>query len=112
MVKIKRAYEKVNKADGFTVLVDRLWPRGIKKIDLHLDEWLKDIGLSNELRKWFNHDPKKWAGFKQRYFKELSDKADLIEQLKSISDKRTLTLLYSAKDEQHNQAVALKEYLE
>lgn len=94
------------------MLIDRLWPRGIKKENASIDLWLKEIGPSNELRKWFSHDPKKWKGFKAKYFKELDSKPELKNSLlKNIKGKK-LTLLYSSKEEQLNNAAALKEYLE
>ncbi|MEO8514444.1 MAG: DUF488 domain-containing protein [Ignavibacteria bacterium] len=111
MIKIKRIYEPPNKDDGVRILVDRLWPRSIKKDDSKLHKWLKEIGPSNELRKWFNHDPQKWQKFKIRYFKELKSKTILIQYLESISSRSDLTLVYSAKDELHNQAVVIKDYL-
>lgn len=110
-VKIKRVYEEYSPDDGFRVLVDRLWPRGISKEKARLDLWLKEVGPSNELRKWFNHDPDKYQEFKKRYFSELG-KNPVADGLKKIaSQHKTITLLYSAHDEQHNQATALKEYL-
>lgn len=112
MIKIKRIYENAGKEDGIRNLVDRLWPRGIKKVDAKIDEWIKDIGPSDKLRKWFGHDPKKWSEFKKRYIKELKDKTDFVRHLKSLAQKGTLTLLYSAKDEKHNQAIVIKEYIE
>ncbi len=108
----KRAYEPSKPGDGYRVLVDRLWPRGIKKADLKVDEWLKDIGPSDDLRKWFGHDPAKFQDFKTKYLSEIkrSGLADgLLDRAKG-ADK--LTLVYSAKDEIHNQAVVLKSYLD
>jgi uncharacterized protein YeaO (DUF488 family) len=111
-IKIKRAYEAKEKSDGFCILVDRLWPRGIKKEDLHADVWLKEIAPSNALRKWFNHDAEKWKEFKTKYTAEIKY-SEVLEELSAIIKKhKVITLLYSAKDEQHNQAVALKEYLD
>ncbi len=111
MIKIKRIYEKIDKTDGYRVLIDRLWPRGIRKDKASIDEWMKEIAPSDELRIWFNHDPKKWQSFKNKYSKELNGKTDLVKHLIKLSQKRNLTLLYSAKDETHNQAIHLKEYL-
>jgi uncharacterized protein YeaO (DUF488 family) len=112
MIIIKRVYEPKGKADGYRVLVDRLWPRGISKETAALDLWMKDIGPSNELRKWFGHDPKKWPDFRKRYRQELKAKAVLLEELRSLAKKHdTLTLLYGAKDEKHNQAVVIVELL-
>jgi len=112
MIRTKRVYEKAVKEDGTRVLVDRLWPRGISKKAARIDEWLKEVAPSDKLRKWFAHDPKRWQGFEQKYTKELETKKDLIEKLRSVSRNRTLTLLYSARDELHNQAIVLKEFLE
>lgn len=112
MIKTKRVYEKSAKDDGTRVLVDRLWPRGISKKAAKIDEWLREIAPSDKLRKWFGHDPGKWEGFKRKYIKELEGKGDLKKKLLDISRVGTLTLVYSAKDEMHNQAIALKEFLE
>lgn len=111
-IRVKRAYDPPTKRDGKRYLVDRIWPRGIKKEDLAIEAWLKEFGPSNELRKWFAHDRKRWAEFKKRYFKELAGKKELWEPIRSEARKRTVTLVYSAKDEEHNQAVALREFLE
>jgi uncharacterized protein YeaO (DUF488 family) len=109
-IKIKRVYDKTSKDDGIRILVDRIWPRGIKKEELKLDNWVKEIAPSNELRKWFSHKPEKWEEFKIKYFKELKQKKSLCEGL--LTKENNITLLYSAKDKEHNQAVALKEFLE
>ncbi|MDE1816647.1 MAG: DUF488 domain-containing protein [Thaumarchaeota archaeon] len=112
MIKIKRAYDKPSKEDGYRILVDRLWPRGVSKDEAKIDLWLKEISPSNELREWFSHDPKKWEGFKSKYRDELKEKAELIKELKKIEkEKKTITLLYSAKDEQHNNVIVLSEIL-
>ncbi len=110
-IKIKRIYEALEKDDGCRVLVDRLWPRGIKKESANIDLWLKDIAPSNELRKWFAHDPAKWNNFKKKYSAELKTNRKLCEELIGRAGD-CLTLLYSAKDVEHNQAAALKEFLE
>jgi uncharacterized protein YeaO (DUF488 family) len=110
-IKIKRIYEEYDKSDGTRILVDRLWPRGIKKEEAHIDEWLKDAAPSDALRKWFGHDPEKWEKFKQKYYVEINDKKDLFEELIN-KVKTNITLVYSAKDEEHNNARALKEYIE
>lgn len=110
-VKVKRAYDKYEKSDGIRILVDRLWPRGIKKEDAKIDDWMKDVAPSNELRKWFAHDPEKWNEFKKKYFDELKVKKELLKDIVK-KDKTKLTLVYAAKDDEHNNAVALKEYLE
>ncbi len=112
MIKLKRIYDPVSPDDGKRILIDRLWPRGIKKEDARIDEWLKDIAPSEELRKWFSHEPSKWAEFKRRYREELKDKRELIDRLRSEAGKGTLTLLYAAKDREHNNAVVLKEVIE
>ena len=112
-IEIKRIYKDKHSDRGIRILVDRLWPRGISKEDAHLDDWWKEIAPSNELRKWFNHDSNKWSDFKKKYKKELNEKnLDLSEKVKGLDLRNTIILLYGAKDEEHNQAVVLKEYLE
>jgi uncharacterized protein YeaO (DUF488 family) len=111
MVKVKRIYDPSSRADGKRILVDRLWPRGLKKEEAGIDEWLKEISPSNELRQWYSHDPAKWTEFKDRYRKELAPHADLIQRLKAEGKKRTVTLLFSSKELERNNAVALKEIL-
>ncbi len=112
MIKLKWVYEIFEKDDGYRVLVDRLWPRGISKEKAHLGLWLKEIGPSDGLRKWFGHDPKKWDEFEKRYIRELKTKKELVGQLKDLEKKhKTITLLYSAHDTEHNQAVALLKFL-
>lgn len=112
MIRIKRAYEGASPKDGTRILVDRLWPRGVSKERIEVSEWMKDIGPSKELIKWFGHDPKRWEGFEKRYREELAGKRDLLEKLRFFSKKGDLTLVYSAKDELHNQAVIIKKVLE
>lgn len=112
MLKIKRLYEEKNSQDGIRILVDGVWPRGVKKEDLDYDEWYKELAPSTELRKWFNHDPDKWDTFKEKYFKELNSHKDLIKKIKEKSNGHNVTLIYGAKNEKYNQAVALKEYIE
>lgn len=112
MVKIKRVYDPVSPGDGKRILVDRLWPRGIKKEDAAIDEWLKDIAPSTEIRKWYSHDPAKWGEFRKRYKGELKQKTEIIDRLRQESKKKTITLLYSAKATELNNAVALKEFIE
>lgn len=109
-IQIKRAYENYSKEDGIRILIDRIWPRGIKKEDIKIDEWMKDIAPSNELRKWFGHQPDKWKGFSKRYKIELKDKNELCERIMKYTEKR-VTLIYSAKDVEYNNAVVLKDYL-
>ncbi len=111
-VSLKRVYERPSAADGKRVLVERLWPRGLKKEDAKVDEWLREIAPSTELRKWFGHDPEKWNEFKQRYWKELQKKSDIISKLAEEIKESHVTFVFAAKDEQHNNAVALKEYVE
>jgi uncharacterized protein YeaO (DUF488 family) len=112
MIKLKRAYEPPEKEDGFRVLVDRVWPRGLKREELALDLWLKEVAPSTKLRQWFGHDPTKWPDFCERYQVEIKGKKQLVTLLKEKSASGTLTLVFSAKDTQHNNAVALKKYLE
>ena len=111
-INIKRAYEPKGKSDGFRILVDRLWPRGIKKEAAHVDVWLKEIAPSNELRKWFNHEAEKWEAFNKKYAAELKTSPALEELLALVKKHAIITLVYSAKDEQHNQAAALKAFIE
>jgi uncharacterized protein YeaO (DUF488 family) len=112
MLKIKRVYDPVSADDGKRILVDRLWPRGIKKEKAHIDEWLKEISPSNELRKWYSHDPAKWAEFKKRYKQEIAGKEGLLKKIKAEARKQTVTLLFSSKELERNNAVALKEMLD
>lgn len=109
MIKVKRVYDPIEKDDGIRILVDRIWPRGIKKDKI--DIWMKEIAPSHELREWFNHEPEKWEEFKSRYFEELDKNPKLSGLLKLVKEGRDVTLLYSAKSP-YNNAVALKEYLE
>jgi len=110
MIRVRRIYEDPSPDDGVRVLVDRLWPRGLSREDAKIDLWLKEIAPSDTLRKWFAHDEKKWAEFKTRYFRELDEKGDILESVSQMLTKR-VTLIYGAKDHEHNNAVALKEYL-
>jgi uncharacterized protein YeaO (DUF488 family) len=110
-IKSKRIYAPVQKIDGYRILIDRLWPRGVKKEEAKVDLWLKDIAPSNELRKWFNHDPKKWLDFKKRYYRELSEKQELLQIIIKKMHTQTVTILYGAKDEKYNNACALQEFL-
>jgi uncharacterized protein YeaO (DUF488 family) len=112
LFKIKRVYDPPEASDGRRVLVDRLWPRGISKEKARVDEWLKETAPSTELRKWFSHDPAKWAEFQRRYAAELKDKEAVLDSLRAEARKNTVTLLYGARDEERNQAVALKSLLE
>lgn len=110
-VKVKRIYDEPDKADGYRILVDRLWPRGFKKEKASIDLWLKDIAPSHELRKWFSHERERWPEFKNRYFQELRGKSDLVELIRDRATKGKVTLVYGAKDEQFNNAVCLKEFI-
>ena len=112
MVRIKRVYAAAAPEDGFRILVDRLWPRGLKKEEAAIDEWMKEVAPSDALRTWFSHDPAKWQEFKKRYSEELSDKAAPVERLRKKIKVEPVTLLYSAKDEEHNNALILREFLE
>jgi uncharacterized protein YeaO (DUF488 family) len=111
MVKLKRVYDPVSRTDGARLLVERLWPRGQSKAKLHLTAWLKEVGPSTELRKWFNHDPLKWARFRARYFRELDAHPESWRPILTAARRGAVTLVYSSHDEEHNNAVALKEYL-
>lgn len=111
-IKLKRAYEEPEKADGTRILVDRLWPRGLTKEKAAIDLWLKEIAPTTELRKWFAHDTEKWKGFCERYHKELKDHPDDLKQIRDKAAKETVTLIYGARDQEHNGAVVLKDLLE
>ena len=102
---------KASAKDGHRILVDRLWPRGVSKSKLRLYRWEKDLAPSTALRKWFNHDPKKWTGFKRKYQAELRKQMPLIKELKTLTKRHTITLIYAAKDEEHNEAAVLAQLL-
>lgn len=110
-IRLKRAYERPAKSDGARVLVDRLWPRGLRKEEAGLDEWLPDIGPSSGLRKWFNHDPARWEGFVEQYRRELDSRGELVRKLAALAAKGRLTLVFAARDLEHNNAAALRSYL-
>lgn len=112
MIQCKRVYDEPSPEDGTRVLVDRLWPRGVSKEAAALDDWMKAVAPSDERRKWFDHDPEKWEEFRVRYAQELDEKEDLVQELRSKADSGTLTLLYAAKDREHNHAVVLRNYLQ
>ena len=112
MIRLKRAYDKPSASDGERVLVERLWPRGVTKARAALDLWLKDVAPSPELRTWFGHDPAKWAEFKRRYWQELRARREAVDVLRDKAGRGTVTLVYAARDQEHNGAVALKEFLE
>ncbi|HEX2479716.1 MAG TPA: DUF488 family protein [Geminicoccaceae bacterium] len=108
---VKRAYEPPAPGDGRRVLVDRIWPRGVARDDLHIDAWLKELAPSAGLRKWFGHDPSKWEEFKERYARELDERRDALAQLLEMAKSGRVTLVFGARDIEHNNAVALREYL-
>ncbi|MCL4394532.1 MAG: DUF488 domain-containing protein [Chloroflexi bacterium] len=112
MIQTKRVYDSASPRDGKRFLVERLWPRGMSKSSLRFDAWLKEVAPSDALRRWFAHDPAKWLQFKQRYAAELTSRRDALEPLVAAALKGTVTLLYSARDVEHNSAVVLKAYLE
>jgi uncharacterized protein YeaO (DUF488 family) len=112
MIHVKRVYDPEAKTDGCRFLVERLWPRGIKKENLKIDAWLKDVAPSTELRKWFNHDPAKWKEFQRRYFAELKRNAEAWAPIVAAAKKGEVTLLYSSHDAEHNNVAALKSFLE
>ena len=109
MVKIKRVYEPANVEDGLRVLVDRLWPRGVSKERAKLDAWLKEIAPSDALRKWFSHDPARWDEFRARYSEELQRNSSALTKLKEMAETGTVTLLFAARDEAHNEAVVIRD---
>ncbi len=112
MIQVKRVYEKPSRKDGVRILVDRLWPRGLTKERAAVNLWLKDVAPSTELRKWFGHDPARWREFQTRYRKELRQNKDPLELLETTSKGHTVTLVYGARDEEHNEALVLKKILE
>jgi len=114
MIKLKRAYDLAQKKDGYRVLIDRLWPRGIKKSALIIDAWMKELAPSTKLRKSFGHDPNKWSAFRREYLSELRSAfaQEKLDRLAKLGKKRTITLVYSAKDEEHNDAIVLKATLD
>jgi uncharacterized protein YeaO (DUF488 family) len=111
MIALKRAYDPVSHSDGTRLLVERLWPRGVSKAKLRIDSWLKDVGPSTDLRKWFSHDPNKWVEFRRRYFRELGSRREAWQPILSAARRGTVTLVYSSHDTEHNNAVALQEFL-
>jgi uncharacterized protein YeaO (DUF488 family) len=111
-IDLQRAYDPPAKSGGRRILVDRVWPRGIAKHELRIDTWLKDLAPSTELRKWFGHDPKKWDEFRKRYARELEQRSEALEELLEKARAGHVTLVFGAKDAEHNNAVALKEHLE
>ncbi len=111
-IRVKRAYETPTKSDGYRVLVDRVWPRGVKKEQLKLDVWLKQLAPSTPLRKWFGHDSAKWDEFRKRYFRELAGHDEEIRELRKKARQGRVTLVFAAKETQFNNAVALRQYLQ
>ena len=111
MIKLRRVYGPISRTDGTRFLVERLWPRGLSKEDLHATAWLKEVGPSTELRQWFNHDPLKWSEFRTRYFRELDSRPEEWRPIVTAARRGVVTLIYSSHDEEHNNAIALQEYL-
>ena|SRR5690554_2990270 len=111
-IQVKRIYESASKNDGYRVLVDRIWPRGISKENAKLDQWMKEIAPSTDLRKWFGHIPERFDDFSRKYEKEIKQHPELVDELLKIANTKRLTLLYGAKDKTHNQAVVLKKILD
>jgi uncharacterized protein YeaO (DUF488 family) len=111
-IMLKRAYEKPSAEDGKRILVERLWPRGVRKEEAGIDQWLKEIAPSNELRKWYSHDPSKWSEFKRRYWIELDAKKDVLLNIAKQAKEGKVTFVFGSKEEKLNNAAALKEYIE
>ena len=112
MLKVKRVYDVPASEDGFRILVDRLWPRGLTKEKAKVDLWLRDIAPSDALRKWYQHDPKKWLEFKRKYFSELKDKKESLDLIQGKANRGTVTLLFGSREKRFNNAQVLKEYLQ
>ena len=110
-IRLKRAYDRPAAGDGKRVLIDRLWPRGIKKADAAIDEWMKELAPSTALRKWFGHDPARWHEFRRRYLKELQQQSEQIDRLRTLARQGPITLVFSARDEAHNDAVVLRDFM-
>jgi uncharacterized protein YeaO (DUF488 family) len=110
-IRLKRVYASPAAEDGVRILVDRLWPRGLTKREAAIDRWLRDLAPSTELRRWFGHDPSRWDEFQRRYGRELREQGELLKEVRSLARRRRVTLLFGAHDEQHNNAVALREFL-
>jgi uncharacterized protein YeaO (DUF488 family) len=110
-IKLKRAYERPDADDGTRILIDRLWPRGVRKVDAAIDEWMKDLAPSTALRKWFGHDPARWQEFRRRYAVEVHQHPEMLEQLRAMARQGPVTLVFSAHDEIHNDAIVLRELL-
>ncbi len=110
-LRLKRAYEPAEPEDGVRILVDRLWPRGVSKAKAHFDDWMKDIAPSTELRQWFGHDPVRWTEFQRRYHAELEQHGEQLDRLRALARKGVVTLVYGARDQEHNDAVVLRDVL-
>lgn len=110
-LRLKRAYEPANSGDGVRILIDRLWPRGVSKSQAALDEWIKDVAPSTELRKWFGHNPERWPEFRRRYSAELQQHTQEVDRIRALAKTQTVTLVYGAHDEEHNDAVVLRQVL-
>jgi len=110
-VRLRRAYEPPDAGDGRRILVDRLWPRGVSKADAHIDEWVRDLAPSTDLRTWFGHDPERWNEFRRRYARELREHDDLVAKLRQLARGGPVTLVYAARDETHNDAVVLRDLI-
>lgn len=110
-IKLKRAYERPEAGDGTRILIDRLWPRGVRKVDAAIDRWMKDIAPSSALRKWFGHDPARWHEFRRRYAAEVRQHPEMLEQLRAMARRGSVTLVFSAHDETHNDAIVLRDLL-
>jgi uncharacterized protein YeaO (DUF488 family) len=111
-IKLKRVYDEPKQADGYRVLVDRIWPRGLSKDDARIDKWLKDVAPSDQLRKWFHEDSSRWAEFRKRYLSQLKENRETLKPLSKRAKKDRITLVYGSKDTEHNNAVVVKQYLE
>lgn len=112
MIKLKRIYEPAARGDGFRLLVDRIWPRGVSKKGAQIDEWLPDVAPSHELRRWYAHDPERWKQFCRKYFAELHDKPEIVSRLHAMSKRKTLTLLFASRETKLNNAAALRRYID
>ncbi|HEX3811085.1 MAG TPA: DUF488 domain-containing protein [Rhizomicrobium sp.] len=110
-IRIKRVYEPAKRGDGLRILVDRVWPRGMSKDKAHIDHWVKDVAPGTALRKWFGHEPARWSGFRTKYRKELVANREAVRELSALMKGKTVTLLYGARNTEHNNAVVLAEYL-
>jgi len=110
-IKLKRAYERPSPTDGRRILIDRLWPRGVKKVDAAIDEWAKELAPSTALRQWFGHDPARWEPFRERYAAELREQSAKLGQLRELARRAPITLVFAARDEEHNDAVVLRDVL-